>query len=112
MRKPNKSRGEVACTFNGSDVILCANMQALDQIDAELDLSISEIMTGLDRGKIRVIKTCFEAMTIEGDAEAALKKSFGILGFYDLAGKIAQALVIDSDEADAAGKGNAAESDH
>lgn len=112
MRKPNKSRGEVACTFNGSDVILCANMQALDQIDAELDLSISEIMAGLQSGKIRVIKSCFEAMTIEGDADAALKKTVGILGFSDLAGKIVEALVPEADEADAAGKGNAAESDH
>ncbi|KZK80062.1 hypothetical protein PsAD46_04051 [Pseudovibrio sp. Ad46] len=112
MRKPNKSRGEVACTFNGSDVILCANMQALDQIDAELDLSISEIMAGLQSGKIRVIKSCFEAMTVEGDADAALKKTAGILGFSDLAGKIVEALVPEADEADAAGKGNAAESDH
>ncbi|KZK99148.1 hypothetical protein [Pseudovibrio sp. Ad26] len=112
MRKPNKSRGEVACTFNGSDVILCANMQALDQIDAELDLSISEIMAGLQSGKIRVIKSCFEAMIVEGDADAALKKTVGILGFSDLAGKIVEALVPEADEADAAGKGNAAESDH
>ncbi|MGH0001305.1 hypothetical protein ACQU0X_14605 [Pseudovibrio ascidiaceicola] len=108
MRKPNKSRGEVACTFNGCDVILCANMQALDQIDAELDLSISEIMAGLQGGKIRVIKACFEALTIEGDAGAALNKSVGILGFSELAGKIVEALVPDADEEDAAGKGSAA----
>lgn len=109
MRKPIRSRGEVACTFNGEELILCATMEALDEIDAELDLSISEIMSGLQRGKIGIIKACLKALVIEGDADAALKKTVGILGFSELAGKIVEALAPDIDDDDAAGKAGAAE---
>ncbi len=112
MRKPNKTRGEVACTFNGHDLILCATMEALDQIDAELDLSIPEITIGLNTGKIRVITTCLKALAIEGDAEEALRTNIGVLGFFDLAGKIALSLAPDDDETDAVGKASATESDH
>jgi hypothetical protein len=112
MRKANKARGEVACTFNGHEFILCANMEALDQIDAELDLAISDILLELQKRKLRVVKTCLHAMAIEGDAEQALKTKVGVRGIPELANAIVDALVPDAEEDDAAGKGGATESDH
>ncbi|KZK96339.1 hypothetical protein PsAD5_02526 [Pseudovibrio sp. Ad5] len=111
MRTPNRTRGEVACTFNGHDLILCAQMQALDQIDAELDLAISEIMVGLQKRKLSVVKSCARALTIEGDIEEALRTKVGVLGIPELADSIVEALVPDAEEADAAGKGSATGSD-
>ncbi|OKL45008.1 hypothetical protein [Pseudovibrio exalbescens] len=106
MRKPIKSRGEVACSFNGKEYILCATMAALDQIEVETDLAIADLINEINKKRLSVLRRCFEALVVEGDAAAAFADKVGVAELPELSISIMDALIPDmgTDE----GKGDAA----
>ncbi len=88
MRAPIKARGERACKLDGRDYILCPTMQALDCIETESKLSIQELLHGLQIVRLSVVRTCFEALVVEGDASAAFEDKVGIDGVAELSAEL------------------------
>lgn len=78
MRKPNKTRGEVAVTVAGNELIMCATMEKLDALEqATGGMGISELLEALKAFRVSVLKASLVALTIEGDAESAWSAMIG-----------------------------------
>ncbi|KZK76482.1 hypothetical protein PsW64_05211 [Pseudovibrio sp. W64] len=79
MRRANKTRGEVALQLNGYDLILCAEMERLEQLEQACDgRPLGQLVGDLDMMSVSTLKACIGALTIEGDAKQAWESQTGV----------------------------------
>lgn len=96
MRRPNKSRGEVAVTVAGVELILCATMENLDKLEQETaGASIAELMRNLGACHKSTLKAGLLSLSVEGDAEKAWSGQTGIVEFPKIQQAVQAALVPD-----------------
>lgn len=109
MRKPNKTRGEVALKVGGQDLILCATMANLDALEQETGgLGLTDLIAALSSYRFSVLKASLVALTVEGDAEAAWSQMVGAGQMPEIQSAIMAALVPDMGKGDPGNVGSAA----
>lgn len=109
MRKPNKARGEVGVTVGGRDIILCAEMARLEQMEqATGGQSLTEVFSDVRLLKLSTLKACLSALAIDGDADAAWSGMIGAGEMPKLQKAILAALVPDTEDASGNVEGAAA----
>ncbi|WP_310619686.1 hypothetical protein [Flexibacterium corallicola] len=82
MKKPNKARGEVALKIGEHDLILCAEMERLEQFEqATGGVNISQLLFDIRSQKASTLKAGVLSLTVAGDADKAWKSQTGILQF-------------------------------
>ncbi|SDR19873.1 hypothetical protein [Pseudovibrio sp. Tun.PSC04-5.I4] len=96
MRKLNKARGEVALEINGHHLIICAQIDCLEQVEqARADRTFGQMMNDMNMLSISTLKECLFALTIEGDGEGAWASQVGALSLVKIQQAITAALFPD-----------------
>ncbi|QFT31815.1 hypothetical protein FIV00_15085 [Labrenzia sp. THAF82] len=96
MRKPNKSRGEVAVTVAGEKLILCATMENLDQLEQVTGgLGLVELMRQIGGCHGSTLKAGLVSLSIEGDPEKAWNGQVGAAEFPKIQEAVQSAIVPD-----------------
>ncbi|MTH96642.1 hypothetical protein [Roseibium sp. RKSG952] len=95
MRPANKTRGEVALKLGTHDLILCAEMARIEQLEeATGGMNLVALIAALQGRKMSTVKAALICLCIEGDAEKAWSAQFpGVTHVIPAAEAVLAALV-------------------